>query len=68
MKKAFISNIHCEGCAKDIKNVLEHIYGISNVSVSFDEGYALFDGFVSDKVITQALIEEGYHLEKIVKI
>ena len=68
MKKAFISNIHCEGCARDIKNVLEHIYGISNVTVSFDEGYAIFEGFVSDKVITQALAEEGYHLEKIVKI
>ncbi len=68
MKKAIISNIHCEGCAKDIKNVLEHIYGISNVQVSFEGGYASFEGFVSNKVISQALLEEGYHLEKIVKM
>lgn len=68
MKKAIISNIHCEGCAKDIKNVLEHVYGVSNVQVSFEGGYATFEGYVSDKVISQALLEEGYHLEKIVKI
>ena len=68
MKKAFISNICCEGCARDVKFILENIYGITNVTVSLDGGYATFEGYVSEKVISQALEEEGYHLDKIVKL
>lgn len=68
MKKAIIKNICCEGCARDVKYILENIYGITNVYVSVDEGYATFEGYVSEKVITQALKEEGYQLEKIVKL
>jgi copper chaperone len=68
MKKAIIKNICCEGCARDVKYVLENIYGITNVFVSFDGGYATFEGYVSEKVVKQALSEEGYQLEKIVKV
>lgn len=67
MKKAIIENICCEGCAKDVKHVLENIYGVSSVSVSCEGGYALFDGFVSTEVIKTALADEGYHLVDIVK-
>mgnify|MGYP000920201047 FL=1 len=67
MKKAIIENIHCEGCAKDIKHVLESVYGVSNVQVSYQGGYALFDGYVSKEVIESALAEEGYRLIDIVK-
>jgi len=63
-----ISNICCEGCARDIKYVLENIYGVSNVFVSKEEGYATFEGYVSENVIAQALEEEGYHLESIIKM
>ncbi len=63
-----ISNICCDGCARDIKYVLENIYGVSNVTVSKEDGYATFEGFVSEIVISQALQDEGYHLEKIVKM
>ena len=68
MKKAIISNICCEGCARDVKYVLENVYGITNVTVSLDGGYATFEGYVSEKVIAQALEDEGYHLEKIIRL
>lgn len=67
MKKAWIDGICCEGCARDVKHVLESIYGISDVQVFCLEGYALFEGFVSHKVIEEALKEEGYSLKEIEK-
>ncbi len=66
MKKALIESICCEGCARDVKHILEGIYGISKVVVSCEGGYALFEGYVSAKVIEEALKEEGYHLVEIV--
>lgn len=68
MKKAIIENICCEGCARDVKHVLEGIYGISNVAVSLEGGFATFDGFVSEKVIAEVLEDEGYHLVQILKL
>ncbi|MDD4183836.1 MAG: heavy metal-associated domain-containing protein [Candidatus Izemoplasmatales bacterium] len=62
MKKAIIKGMCCEGCAKDVKHVLESIYGISQVEVFCDEGYALFSGFVSKQVIADYLSQEGYQL------
>ena len=67
MKKALIEGMCCVGCAKDIKFVLSNIYGISNVNVNFEEGYATFDGFVSKDIIASALLDEGYRLIDIVK-
>lgn len=67
MKKAIIEGMCCAGCAKDIKFVLSNIYGISDVSVSYEGGYALFDGFVSKDIIANALSDEGYRLIDIVK-
>jgi len=68
MKKAMIEGMCCAGCANDIKYILSNIYGISNVSVSFEEGYAIFDGFVSKDIIASALSDEGYRLIDIEKI
>ncbi len=68
MKKAIIEGMCCEGCARDVKTVLDAIYGLSNVKVSLAEGYATFDGFVSKEVIAVALSEDGYRLVDIVKV
>jgi copper chaperone CopZ len=67
MKKAIIQGMCCPGCAKDVKAVLSGIYGISNVQVFLEQGYALFDGYVSKEVIAATLEREGYHLVDIVK-
>ncbi|HRX92430.1 MAG TPA: heavy metal-associated domain-containing protein [Candidatus Izemoplasmatales bacterium] len=66
MKKAIIKGICCNGCAKDVQHILESIYGISDVTVSADEGYATFKGYVSEKVIASALEQKGYHLIEII--
>lgn len=68
MKKAIIEGMCCPGCAKDVKTILTGIFGISNVQVSLEGGYALFDGFVSKEVIADALAPEGYKLIRIEKI
>lgn len=67
MKKALIEGMCCEGCARDVKHLLESIYGISNVQVFAEQGYALFDGFISKKVIEGTLSQEGYRLVDILK-
>ena len=67
MKKAIIEGMCCSGCGKDIKFILSNIYGISNVTVSFEGGYVLFDGFVSRDIIAATLLDEGYKLIDIVK-
>lgn len=68
MKKARIEGICCEGCARDVKHLMESIYGISNVTVNVEEGSVSFDGFVSQKVIEATLEKEGYHVIEIIKI
>ncbi len=68
MKKAIIEGMCCAGCANDIKYILSNIYGISNVSVFYEKGYALFDGFVSKDIIASALKDEGYRLVEIEKV
>lgn len=68
MKKALIDGICCEGCARDIEHIFSKIYGVSNVSVSVDGCYVLFDGFVSKDLIQAALAEEGYRLLSIERV
>jgi len=67
MKKAIIEGMCCSGCANDIKYILSNIYGISEVTVSFEGGYATFEGFVSKDIIANALLDEGYRLVDIEK-
>ena len=68
MKKAIIEGMCCSGCANDIKYILSNIYGISEVTVSFEGGYATFEGFVSKDIIANALLDEGYRLVDIEKL
>lgn len=68
MKRATIEGMCCEGCARDVKNVLESIYGITDVRVSLTDGAATFEGFVAKDVIAAALAAEGYRLVSIDRI
>ncbi|MFA5006271.1 MAG: heavy-metal-associated domain-containing protein [Candidatus Izemoplasmatales bacterium] len=67
MKRAIIEGMCCEGCARDVKKVLEGIYGITDVRVFLTDGYATFEGFVSKDVIAASLADEGYRLVSIEK-
>ncbi|HOP57277.1 MAG TPA: heavy metal-associated domain-containing protein [Bacillota bacterium] len=66
MKKAIIEGICCNGCARDVQHILEGIYGVTDVSVSAEDGVATFKGYVSKKVIAATLEEEGYHLVELI--
>jgi copper chaperone CopZ len=68
MKKAIIDGMCCEGCARDINHIFKNIYGVTNVEVSLEGCYVLFDGFVSNDVISSALAVEGYKLLSIEKL
>lgn len=67
MKRAYIDEIHCKGCAKELVKIFESIYGLSNVSVSVEQDYVLYDGYVSERVIRDALENTKFNLIKIEK-
>jgi copper chaperone CopZ len=66
MKKVYIKGICCKGCAKELEGLFEKIYGISNVNVSTENCTVTYDGYVSNKVILEALEGTKYQVEKIV--
>lgn len=63
MKKVIIKGICCKGCAKDLENIFKKIYGIKNVKVSYKNCTITYDGYVSDRVITEALENTDYEIE-----
>jgi copper chaperone CopZ len=66
MKKVLIKGICCKGCAKELEGIFSNIYGVSNVNVSVDDCNVTFDGYVSDRIILEALEETDYEVEDIV--
>ena len=68
MKKVIIENMCCEGCAEEVKHIFEDIYGIFDVSVSVDDSSVTYDGYVSKRVIEEALQDTNYKLVTIKKL
>ncbi len=68
MKKAIVDGICCEGCAEEIKHIFVNIYGVSNVSVSVDDCAVTYDGYVSKRIIEEALQGTHYKLKEVEKI
>lgn len=68
MKKAVIEGMCCKGCANEVKHIFESIYGISNVEVSEDKNYVTYDGYVSERIISEALENTHYKLVLIEKV
>jgi copper chaperone CopZ len=66
MKTVYIKGICCKGCAKELEGIFENIYGISNVKVSTEDCAVTYDGYISEKVILEALEGTEYKVEKIV--
>ncbi|MCK4551910.1 MAG: cation transporter [Tenericutes bacterium] len=67
MKKAYLENICCEGCANEVKHIFENIYGVTDVSVSVDNSSVTYKGYVSKGVIEEALLGTSYKLVRIEK-
>ncbi|MGE4378716.1 MAG: cation transporter [Candidatus Izemoplasmatales bacterium] len=66
MKKVYIKGICCKGCAKELEGIFNNIYGISNVIVSVEDCAVTYEGYVSKRIILEALEETKYQVEKIV--
>jgi copper chaperone CopZ len=67
MKKAIIDGMCCKGCANEVKHIFENIYGVKNVEISEDRSYVTFEGYVSKRVIQEALNNTNYKLVNIEK-
>ncbi len=65
MKTVHIKGICCKGCAKELENIFSNIYGVSNVEVSVDTCTVTYEGYVSNRVIIEALENTDYEVEKI---
>lgn len=68
MKKAIVEGMCCKGCAEEVKHIFQNIYGVSNVQVIKDEDTVTYNGFVSKRVIEEALEETSYKLKSIQKV
>jgi len=66
MKTIYIKGICCKGCSKELEGIFNKIYGISNVNVSTEDCTVTYDGYISKKVILEALEGTKYEIEKIV--
>ncbi|MDD3128770.1 MAG: heavy-metal-associated domain-containing protein [Candidatus Izemoplasmatales bacterium] len=66
MKLVYVNGICCKGCAKELEGIFKNIYGIKNVEVSVDSCTVKYEGYVSKKVILEALEGTKYTVEKIV--
>lgn len=66
MKKIIIKGMCCKGCAKALENIFKGIYGITNVKVSEEDCTVTYDGYVSKRVIEQALENTNFEIEKYV--
>ena len=68
MKKAIVEGMCCKGCAEEVKHIFQNIYGVSNVQVQKDDDAVTYEGFVSKRVIEEALQDTSYKLKSIQKI
>ncbi len=68
MKKAIVEGMCCNGCAEEVKHIFQNIYGITSVSVNREEEAVTYEGFVSKRVIEEALNGTSYTLKSIEKV
>jgi copper chaperone CopZ len=66
MKKIIIKGICCRGCKKQLEAIFNQIYGIKNVQVSQEDCSVSYEGYVSKRIIEQALKGTDFEIEKFV--
>jgi copper chaperone CopZ len=64
MKKLYIKGICCKGCERELTKIFVNIYGVKNVKVSQDDCTVSYDGYVSERVIRQALKDTDYEIDR----
>ncbi len=68
MKKAIIEGMCCKGCANEVKSIFENIYGVSDVLISDDNSFVTFEGYVSKRIVQEALSKTNYKVINIEKL
>jgi copper chaperone CopZ len=61
-----VPDLHCEGCASRVTNVLERLKGVRSADVSFEEKTAevdLADGAIEFDDLKAAVEKAGYTVE-----
>ncbi|XP_020588947.1 heavy metal-associated isoprenylated plant protein 32-like [Phalaenopsis equestris] len=56
-------NIHCEGCAKKVKKILQKIDGVYSVAIDEEQGKVTVTGNVDSSILVKKLRKSGKHAE-----
>ncbi|KAK4748841.1 hypothetical protein SAY87_015427 [Trapa incisa] len=56
-------NIHCEGCKKKVKKLLQKIEGVDGTLIDADQGKVTVSGYVHPNVLIKKLSKSGKHAE-----
>ncbi|KAK4761451.1 hypothetical protein SAY87_029335 [Trapa incisa] len=56
-------NIHCEGCKKKVKKLLQKIEGVDGTVVDAEQGKVTVSGYVHPNVLIKKLSKSGKHAE-----
>ena len=62
MNSVKIKGMSCQHCVASVKEALEKIGGVSDVSVDLDKGEANFNGDVAVETITDAITAIGFEV------
>lgn len=65
MTKLKIEGMMCQNCVRHVKEALEAIPGVTDVTVDLDNGEATFAGDVAPETIQKAIADAGYTVTKI---
>ncbi|XP_048127845.1 heavy metal-associated isoprenylated plant protein 32-like [Rhodamnia argentea] len=56
-------NIHCDGCRKKVKKLVQKISGVQNVSIDAELGKVAVMGYVDPRTVIKKLAKSGKHAE-----
>ncbi|XP_030467059.1 heavy metal-associated isoprenylated plant protein 32-like [Syzygium oleosum] len=56
-------NIHCDGCRKKVKKLVQKINGVQNISIDAELGKVTVMGYIDPRTVIKKLIKSGKHAE-----
>ncbi|KAF8018156.1 hypothetical protein BT93_H3144 [Corymbia citriodora subsp. variegata] len=56
-------NIHCDGCRKKVKKLVQKINGVQNIAIDAELGKVTVMGFVDPRTVIKKLAKSGKHAE-----
>ncbi|KAK3418538.1 hypothetical protein EUGRSUZ_H04474 [Eucalyptus grandis] len=56
-------NIHCDGCRKKVRKLVQKINGVQNVSIDAELGKVMVMGYIDPRTVIKKLAKSGKHAE-----